>query len=84
MSEMRIAAGNEVTQIIPDELYARYKSDGFSDEEIAQIWKDRSVMLELYYNKTEKEPREITSAAYLRSEKSLKRQVDNWFGIKTR
>ena len=72
---------NEILRSIPNELYSRYQIDGFSDEEIVQIWKDRAIMLELYYNGTEKEPREITSSTYIRSQKRLNRKVENWLGL---
>jgi hypothetical protein len=61
------------------EQYNRYKNDGFTDEEIEQIWEDRNTMLELYSNKAE---REITSSTYIRSHKALNKQVESWLGIK--
>lgn len=62
------------------EQYERYKKDGFTDEEIAQIWNDRAVMIDLYFKEPKEEAREITSSTYLRNQKKLNKAVNDWLG----
>lgn len=81
-TEKRLIDANAPLSEIPNEWYTRYKNDGFTDEEIAQIWEDRKTMIELYYSEPKKNEREITSSTYLRSQKALNKDVDKWLGIK--
>lgn len=71
---------DSTTHGFPREVYEKYKRDGFSDAEIEQIWKDREVMVKLYFSNPEKQPREITSSTYERSQRAMDKDVKNWFG----
>lgn len=61
-----------------DEAYKRYQEQGFTEEDIAQIWQHtlyfRARMAE------KREEREITSSTYERAQARLKKDVDDWFG----
>jgi len=63
-------------------VYRQYQKDGFSESEIEQIWQDtlyfRNKMAE------KKAEREITTSTYERAQRSLKKDVDNWFRKKLR
>lgn len=57
-----------------DNEYRQYLvSCGFNEEEVEQKIKDRNTMIGLYSEK--REPREITSATYERSQKALTKKV---------
>lgn len=56
-------------------------SCGFNDEEVEQKIKERDIMRNLYF-KGEREPREITSASYERSQKALSKKVCDFLGVK--
>lgn len=64
----------------PEEVVKKYKQDGFSDEEIERIWEDRETMVKLYFSKHDKPQREITSSTYERAQKTMNKDVENWFG----
>ena len=60
------------------EWYEQYLSDGFTEEQIADIWQDT-----LYFRNEmsqRKEEREITSSTYIRAQKNLDRHVSDWIG----
>ena len=65
----------------PREVYEKYKRDGFTDAEIEQIWKDREAMVKLYFSRPDKQPREITSSTYERSQKALDKRVRDFLGM---
>ena len=60
---------------LPRDIYEKYKKDGFTDDEIEQICIDRETMINLY---RDRKPREITSSTYLRSEKKLRKKVEDF------
>lgn len=80
--------GQEPT--LPDgmdrEVYDRYAKDGFNHEEIVGIWKQTLITREQMRQTAERiareGSREITSSTYIRAQKRLKRDVDNWIGNK--
>lgn len=63
-----------------EESYKRYQSDGFTEDEIAEIWQHK-----LYFRArlAENNPdREITSSTYERAQKRLSKEVDTWMSGK--
>ena len=63
-----------------DEIYKRYQADGFTEEEIENIWKDTLYFrAKLAENKPD---REITSSTYERAQKRLSKEVDTWMSGK--
>ena len=63
-----------------EEIYKRYQSDGFTEDEIAEIWQHT-----LYFRAklAENNPeREITSSTYERAQKRLSKEVDTWMSGK--
>ena len=66
-----------------DKEYRKYLiSCGFDEKEVEQKIKERDIMRELYYKGNNKEPREITSAAYERSRKRMTKEVERFIGVK--
>ena len=64
------------------ESYNRYQDDGFTEEEIADIWKTTLITREQMKLRIGKEPREITSSTYKRAEKRLNQEINIRMGIK--
>lgn len=64
------------------ESYNRYQDDGFTEEEIANIWEMTLVTREQMKLRIGKEPREITSSTYKRVEKRLNQEINRRMGIK--
>ena len=66
------------------ESYKRYQNDGFTEEEIANIWEMTLVTREQMKLRIGKESREITSSTYKRVEKRLNQEINRRMGIKER
>lgn len=66
--------------IFCEDFRERYRKDGYTEQEIDQIQKDTVYFRKTYSQKTEQ--REITSQTYIRSQKSINKKVNNWFGFK--
>lgn len=71
--------GNAQGHNFPPDVYEKYKKDGFSEDEIEQIWKDREIMVKLYFSNRDKPQREITSSTYESAQIRLNKDVQNWF-----
>ena len=71
-------SGNE----IPRELHDRYIRDGFTEDEITQIWKDTLVIRKQISERKNIEQREITSGTYMRAQKRLTKRVNDFLGIR--
>ena len=65
----------------PREFYEAYRRNGFSDSEIDEMWKEREIMVKLYFSKPDREKREITSSTYERSQKALDKRVRDFIGM---
>ncbi len=66
-----------------EEIYKRYQSDGFSEEEIGIIW-DITLATRAKMAKKlaeDREPREITSSTYERAQKRLEKDVLRNMGV---
>jgi hypothetical protein len=62
------------------DVYERYKSDGFTDDQIKQIWKDTLRTREIMENNKNKPERNITSGTYERAQKRQRKDFNSWFG----
>ena len=62
-----------------DQAYERYKSDGFTEDDIERIWQETIIMRSLMAKKQGKEPREITSSTYIRAEKRMHKEITEWW-----
>ncbi len=63
-----------------ESTYARYRSDGFSDSEIRNIWKDTLETRKRMKQNAGKPERYITFSTYENVQRRLNRDVDRWFG----
>ncbi len=64
------------------ESYNRYQDDGFTEEEIVNIWEMTLAAREKMKLRVGKESREITSSTYKRVEKRLNQEINRIMGIK--
>lgn len=63
-----------------EEIYKRYQSDRFTEDEIEKIWQHTLYFrARLAGNKPE---REITSSTYEMAQKRLSKEVDTWMSGK--
>lgn len=60
------------------EYYDYLISAGFAADEAERRVKDKEIMNALY--KKPKEPREITSSAYIRADKRVSKEIQNFLG----
>lgn len=66
------------------EIYERYLDDGFTDEEIAEIWQHtlyfRGKMRE--HIGEERSEHDVTCSTYERTKKKTQTNVENWMGFR--
>ena len=67
---------------IPKEWHDRYIKDGFSEDEIIQIWKDTLTVRKQISERKNEEPREITSDTYIRAQKRLNKKLNDFLGVR--
>lgn len=68
--------------IFTEEFRARYRMDGFSEEEIDRIQQDTVYFRKRYAMRNAEPERYITSSAYERSLKRTTKAVENFLEVK--
>lgn len=64
------------------EWYERYQQDGWSEEEITQIWENTLLTREQMRRNKNNPPRYITCATYENAQKRMLREVDTIMGLR--
>jgi len=66
-----------------EDYYNYCLSCGFSEDEAKEKIKEREIMVKLYFT-NQKEPRNITTSTYKRSQKILEKEVETVMGLNRR
>ena len=66
-----------------EDYYNYCLSCGFSEDEAKEKIKEREIMVKLYFTNP-KEPRNITTSTYKRSQKILEKEVETVMGLNRR
>lgn len=72
--------GKTIPEGMEKSVYEKYVQDGFSSEQINQIWADTLQTRKMIEANKGKPERSITTGTYERAQKRLQKDVNAWFG----